>query len=49
MNNCKVITTEIYNRTKIKSEEVIQEMISIKIKEYEEFIPIQSPERVIVC
>lgn len=49
MNNCNDITPEMDNQTKIKSEGEIQEMISVKMKEYEELISTQSPERVKIC
>jgi hypothetical protein len=41
MNSCKVITSEMDNQTKFKSEGEIQEMFSVKIEEYEELISIQ--------
>jgi hypothetical protein len=37
------------NQTRIKSEEEIKGMISLKIKEYEKLISIQSPERLKIC
>jgi|UniRef100_A0A2S2QYJ3 hypothetical protein len=48
-NNFKVISRQMNNPTRIKSEEEIKEMISLKIKEYENLISFQSPERLKIC
>lgn len=48
MNNCNNNAPEIKSEV-IKSEGEIQKIISIKIKEYEELVSIQSPERVAIC
>lgn len=49
MNDCNNVTPEVITQTKIKSEGEIQKMISIKMKEYEELISTQTPERIAIC
>lgn len=42
INNMKYIKSETYNQTEIKSEEEIKQIISLKMKEYQELIKTQA-------